>query len=129
MFTRRCFFFFIAAMFLNGATMAAGTAGSLDGSWKLDGAFSSSGETMTATIVALPQHQWRLVLPKDVRPEGMVGEIVLHQSGDNIYVSTAATDVKIRVTVTAIGKADLSIKIDNTKGFARFGYGMTRIGH
>lgn len=129
MLMRRLFFFFIAALFLNGATMAAVQAGTLDGTWKLDGAFSSSGEKMTATIVALPGHQWRLVLPKDVQPEGMAGDVVLSQAGDNVYASAATADVKISVTVTSAGKADLSIKIDNSKGFARFGYGMTRIEH
>lgn len=129
MFMRRIFLILIAALIPNGATMAASTTEIFDGRWKLDGAFSSSGETMTATIVELPEHQWRLVLPKDVKPEGMHGDVVLRQAGNNVYVSAEAADVKIRVTVTSIGKADLSINIDNSKGFARFGYQMTRIGN
>ncbi len=131
MFTRRLFIISIvmAASIINGAGMAATKAGILEGNWKLDGAFAPSGETLTATIVELPEQQWRLVLPKDVKPEGMNGDAVLRQAEDNVFVSTSSDDVRIRITVTAPGKAQMTINIDNSKGFARFAYGMTRIGH
>lgn len=131
MFTRRLFIISIvmAASIINGAGMAATKADILEGNWKLNGAFSPSGEMLTATIVELPERQWRLVLPKDVKPDGMNGDTVLRQAEDNVFVSTTSGDVRIRITVTAPGEAEMSINIDNSKGFARFGYGMTRIGH
>lgn len=81
------------------------------------------------TITELPGHQWRLTLPKDIRPEGSNGQLVLHEVRTHVYSSPAGEDVGVRVTVSAPGAAQMSINIDNKKGFARFGYGMTRIGH
>jgi len=116
-------------MVFSGAAMAATDSESLAGTWKLDGAFSSSGETMSVTITELPGQQWRLALPKDLQPEGTSGHSVLRQTAARVYSTNPSADVKIRVTVTAPGKAQLSINIDNSKGFARFGYGMTQVGH
>lgn len=107
--------------------MAATSAGNLEGHWKLDGSFAPSGATLTADVIALPGHQWRLVLPKDVRPDGLQGDIVLHQKNDREYVSTGSDGVDIHVTLASAGQANLLIKIDNRKGFARFGYQMSRI--
>lgn len=107
--------------------MAATATENLAGHWKLDGSFAPSGETLTADVQALPGQQWRLVLPKDVRPEGMHGDIVMRQKNDHEYVSVGSDDVEINITLAPSGKANLLIKIDNSKGFARFGYQMTRI--
>lgn len=121
--------FFAIAITLSGIAMASTSTDSLLGTWKLDGAFSSSGETMTAVISESPDHKIEITLPKDLQPSGSQEKAVLHASGSNIYVGQIGADTKVRVTVSAPGKADLSLNTDNSKGFARFGYGMTLVTH
>ena len=84
---------------------------------------------MTAVISELPDQQIQITLPKDLQPSGASDKAVLHASGSNAYVGQIGTDTKVRITVSAPGKADLSINTDNSKGFARFGYGMTLVSH
>lgn len=118
----------IAAVVFGGGAMAATNSTSLAGAWKLDGAFSSSGETLSMTITEVPGHQWRLALPKDIQPGGTSGDVLLREAGAHMYSTPAGAEVRVHITVGAPGKAQMSISIDNKKGFARFGYGMTRVG-
>ncbi|RDD80214.1 hypothetical protein DVJ77_18925 [Dyella tabacisoli] len=97
------------------------------GLWRLDGSFSSSGEALMATIVKLPQHQWKLILPKDIQPADASNDVVLHRTGAHAYRATIAEGVEVNLTQTSADKAQIRIDTNNSKGFSKFGYSMSLV--
>lgn len=117
---------FVALNLFSGVAMSSPSdSGLTAGHWRLDGAFTSSGEAMMVTIVEQPQKQWHLILPKDLQPSGGNADVPLRQTSAGEYSASLADGVKLDLTLTSPGKAQMVINTQNNKGFSRFGYSMS----